>query len=255
VTHRRNLTTGSSTRGAPDSQRRSAVARGSTATLGQMMKQPIFRRAVLAVLACLSFGESVAVTIGYPELSIREQFDRADFVLQARVLNVERLGKVDPQLPLGPCGVLVKVAVLEQFKGTALPTNIEFVTHRILFPEKPLKTGDVALLLLRDIALSTTRPPAIRAELQVAYANVRSCMPEGPSLYLANYEQNIFPIVRKKNNEHLWLEYERTIVPPNVVPRLESKCEAERGGACMHMESTSVAWQSIRKEIKSWHAR
>jgi hypothetical protein len=208
--------------------------------------------AALIVLACLGVGKGFAVSIAYPKLSIREQVNRADYALHARVLEIKRLGKIDSQRPVGPCGILIKVSVLEQFKGAALPDSAWFATHQILFPEKPLKKGDVVLALLRDVE----RDHGVFDEaLKNAYASVRSCAPEASSLYLAVYEENLFPIVAEKTGG-LWLEHGgRTEIPRSVEPKLKGVCRPLRDGGCVVTQNPAVAWQPLREELRSWSLR
>jgi hypothetical protein len=91
----------------------------------------------------------------YPRVHIGEQIERADHVLYATVVERQRMGSANPDVPVDSC-VLYKLRVVEQFKGELGPTAW-FATHRILFANRPLSAGDRVLILLRSAKKRSSR--------------------------------------------------------------------------------------------------
>jgi len=212
--------------------------------------------AVTWIVAMVFAGDCAATVIGYSPVDIRHQVQRADHVLYAKVLEHRRLGSADPHVPVDTCGVLYKIRVMEQFKGDLGPT-VWFATHRLLFGDRPLSAGDHVLVMLRDLQKSGPAGDALRRdESRQAYARIRSCGDPQTTLYLAPYEENIFPVELEKNRGkggELWMRYSSdTPVPVELAPRKPERCERWQEGACMAIVDARVAWESVRVGLKTW---
>lgn len=202
-------------------------------------------------------GECAASVFAYPSpVGIRAQIRRADHVLYATVVEHRRMGPDNPDVPVDSCGVLYKLRVVEQFKGELGPT-VWFATHRILFGDRPLSAGDRVLVLLRDLQRSGPVDDAQRRdESRQAYARIRTCGDPQTSLYLAPYEENIFPVVPENshgNSPVLWMQYSSdTTIPVELGPRKPEKCERWQEGACLGIVDARVAWETVRDALKTW---
>jgi hypothetical protein len=154
--------------------------------------------------------------------------------------------------------VLYGIEVLEQFKGE-LPPKTAFVTHQILFPERPLRVDEKALVLLRDLAIRQSLDRPIQDELDFASQAIAKCGPVETTLYVAIFEENVFPLVSEAaptRGQTPWIEYRReSSMPPDLQPRRKGKCEALRAGGCIVTEHPSVGWSSVRSVLKSWASR
>lgn len=219
---------------------------------------------VIGALACfiavVVAGDCVALVSGYPRLGIRKQIERADHVLYATVVERRRMGSASPDVPVDSCGVLYRLRVVEQLKGELGPTTW-FATHRILFPTHPLSAGDRVLILLRDLQKNSPADDAWRRdESRRAYARIRSCGDPQTTLYLAPYEQNIFPVVRegaRHNSSAVWMEYspDDTIIPMELGPRKPEKCGPPQNGMCTVVEHAGVDWEAVRNALRTWTRR
>lgn len=207
-------------------------------------------------IAVVYAGDCVALVSGYPTVGIRGQVQRADHVLYATVVERRRMGSGNPDVPVDSCGVLYKLRVVEQFKGELGPT-MWFATHRILFLDRPLSVGDRVLVLLRDLRMKGSADDVQRRnESRRAYARVRKCGDPQTDLYLAPYEENIFPVIREKtsvNGSALWMQYSTgTIIPEEVGPRKPATCERLENGVCMAVADARVSWNAVRNALKTW---
>lgn len=208
-------------------------------------------------IAVVYAGDCAATVFAYPSpVGIREQIRRADHVLYATVIERRRMGSANPDVPVDSCGVLYKLRVVEQFTGELGPT-VWFATHRILFGDRPLSAGDHILVLLRDLQRNGPAGDAQRRdESRQAYAGMRTCGDPQTTLYLAPYEENIFPVVRENargNSSALWLQYSTdTTIPADLGPRQPARCERMQEGICMALVDARVAWETFRNALKTW---
>lgn len=213
--------------------------------------------ALTCFIAVVYAGACAALVFAYPRVGIRQQVERADHVLYATIVERRRMGAANPDVPVDSCGVLYKFRVVEQFKGELRPTAW-FATHRILFMDHPLSAGDRVLVLLRDLQRNGPADDAQRRnESRQAYADIRTCGDPQTTLYLAPYEENIFPVVRegaRHNSSAVWMEYspDDTSIPVEVGPRKPERCGPMRDGMCTVVEHAGVDWEAFRNALKTW---
>jgi hypothetical protein len=215
------------------------------------------RRTVFAALALVAALPVLASVRAYAPRNLRQQWDRAKHVALVRVTKVKKLGAVGNDRPLGRCGVLYGFEVLEQFKGD-LPQEAVFATHRILFPERPLRVKEEVLIFLRDLRNRQSLDSGIQPELDAAADAIAKCGPMETTLYVAMSEENVFPIISKGSTttgELRWLEYRDTAMPADIQPKLEGKCEPLSDGVCRVTQHPRVAWLPIRNLLKSWSSK
>ena len=210
-------------------------------------------------IAVVYAGDCAALVLGYPPVEIHHQIQRADHVLYASVIERRRMGPANPDVPVDSCGVLYKLRVVEQFKGELGPT-VWFATHRILFADRPLSAGDHILVLLRDLQRDGPADDAQRRdESRQAYARIRTCGDPHTTLYLAPYEENIFPVVGEKarsDSPALWMQYSSdTTIPAELGPRKLARCEPLQDGGCTVVEHASIAWEPFRNSLKTWTSK
>jgi hypothetical protein len=211
---------------------------------------------VACFLAVVAAGNCAAMLLGYPRVGIRDQVRRADHVVYATVVERRRLGAADPDVPVDSCGVLYKVRIVEQFKGE-LGATVWFATHNILFVDRPLSAGDRVLILLRDLQRKGSPDDAERRqESREAHARIRTCGDPQTTLYLAPYEENIFPVVQEKDRASgsaLWMQYSSdTIMPVELGPRKRERCERLEDGGCIKVVHARMAWEPLRNALKTW---
>jgi hypothetical protein len=216
------------------------------------------RLTALAVLTLIVALPALASVRAYAPRDLRQQWERAKHVALVRVTTVRKLGDFDrDRWPLGPCGVLYGFEVVEQFKGE-LPRKTAFGTHRILFPERPLRVDEEALVFLRDLRIRQSLDTGIQHELDAAAEAIAKCGAMETTLYVAMSEENVFPLISTASvyrGGSLWLEYRDTSMPGGVEPRLEGKCEPFRDGGCRTTQHPRVAWPSVRALLESWAGR
>lgn len=215
------------------------------------------RRTVLAALAFVAALPALATVRAYAPRNLRQQWDRAKHVALVRITTRRKLGGVGNDRPLEPCGVLYGFEVLEQFKGE-LPHEAVFATHRILFPERPLRVKEEAVVFLRDLRNRQSLDSGIQHELDAAADAIAKCGPMETTLYVAISEENVFPLSSRGSattGQLRWLEYRDTAMPADIQPRLEEKCEPRPDGICVITEHPRVAWLPIRNLLKSWSSK
>jgi hypothetical protein len=210
--------------------------------------------ATLALVVALPSGATVRA---YAPRDLHEQWERAKHVALVRIATVQRLGVVPKDLPMGSCGVLYEIEVLEQFKGK-LPRQSAFATHRILFPERPLRVKEDVLVFLRDLKTKQPLDRGLQHEFDAAAAAIMKCGSIKTTLYVAMSEENVFPLLSNGSvtrGEARWLEYRDTLMPEDVQPKLERLCEPLRDGGCVVTQNPRVAWLPIRRLLKSWSSQ
>ena len=213
-------------------------------------------RAATALMLLLASYAAGASVFSYAPLSLREQLDRADHAVHVRILEVDRPGDFDRnQQPMGSCGVHYKVRIVQQFKG-ALPQTTWFVTHQILYPQRPLSPGEEVLVLLRDLSKLRQEDPW-SAELARIRTQLKGCHANASDLYAAHFEQNVFSFLRRESakGSALWLEYsEMTLLPASMrahANRWREECAVPKdGSACP--EHRAVSWPAVQQALRSW---
>jgi hypothetical protein len=194
----------------------------------------------------------------FVKLDLRTQLARADYVIQGKIIEKRHVGPRQVDQPIGSCGVLYRLQILRQFKGEH--KNIDwFATHRIVFPERPLSVGDKVLVLLRDLARERSMDSEIlKAELEQSYAAIRACGSPPTSLYLADYEENIFPIVAEGAGASRveWLKYSsgRTTIALDSASIRPANCEPVKTG-CVETQAARADWRALSRAIKDWIAK
>jgi hypothetical protein len=212
---------------------------------------------VMALLASLTMPLAHGSMMAQVPLDIREQIAAVDHAVYAEIVEVQPLGEKSARLPIGRCGMLYRIRVLEQFKGSVHQTEW-FVTQRILFPERPLSVGDQVLVLLRDLARARPQEDAlVREEFEQLREELRACGPEKTTLYLGQGREGIFPIVTEKTSagSTRWMQFSysgNTIMPAEVLPPPLTKCVPQPRGGCIIPKPERVEWAKLRKALRSW---
>ena len=152
---------------------------------------------------------------------------------------------------MGDCGVHYRIEVLEQFKGK-LPTTAWFVTHKLLYPEMPLSVGEEIVILARDLTRLRADDP-FRDDLESIRSTLQECRANVPSLYVAYFEDNVFPLLRKVGTDgpSLWLEHSGQTKPAaGLEARGTGRCRPQSDGSCRH--NPAVAWPEVQRAFKEW---